>query len=651
MSADMTKEKPSCSCKKSEVAFLDASFWIVIARLTVSLILVLLGYFVFSEGNYGVYVNFAVMFLAWVISGYDIVCEAFQNVFKEKNPFDENMLMVVASIGAFCLRFFGPDDNDFLEAVMVVLLYQVGEIFEGLATAKSHKAITDAVGLRAKFASKLIDGKVEEVDPISLAIGDKVIVKVGEILPADGTIVQGGGSLDMSSLTGEFVPVEKKEGEFVNSGTILKSGSIVIRVDKTYEDSTVSKIITLVEDSAKSKSDATRFIDRFSKTYTPIVVGLAILVAILPPLFINLSDGAVWSHWVYIALCLLLISCPCAIVISVPLAYFAGIGLASKRGIIVKGAVFFDKLDKLGYVVTDKTGTLTYGDFKVTKVVSPKLEESVFMEYLRAAESRSTHPIALAIVGESDSASLANRCSNYEEFSGQGISTDYQGHHLLSGNKRFLSEKGLAVPEEEENGTIVYLAVDNEFAGYVILNDVIRKESEEMVAGLKKLGVRTCMLTGDKEIGARAVAEKLGLDEYHSELLPDDKRRILEEKISAKSGYVAYMGDGINDAPSITLADVGVAMGGVGSDLAVENADVVIMNDDPSKMVAAIKIAKRTKAKAYTNIAVALAMKLAFMLLSIFLPNFPLLVAVLADTGLTVLLVGNSLLLLHVKKD
>jgi len=643
-------EETGCACKKNKSSYLGKKFWVTIGRLSVSLILVLLGYFVFSEANYGVYVNLAIMLTAWLISAYDIAWEAIKNVFKEKNPFDEDMLMVIASIGAFCLRFFGPDDNDFLEAVMVVLLYQVGEIFEDLAAAKSHKAITEAVGLRAKVASKLVDGKVVEVDPVSLAIGDEVIVKVGEILPADGTIIEGGGSLDMSSLTGEFVPVEKKLGDFVNSGTILKSSSMTIRVDKTYEDSTVSKIIGLIDDSSKSKSETTRFIDRFSKIYTPIVVGLAVLVAVLPPLFLGISDGAVWSHWLYVSLCLLLISCPCAIVISVPLSYFAGIGLASKHGIIIKGASFFDKLEDLNWVVTDKTGTLTYGNFKVTKIVSPNLEQAKFLEYLQAVESRSTHPIALAILGDCDGASFAAKCSNYEEYSGKGASADYDGHHLLSGNARFFKEKNIEVPEQKEVGTVVYLAVDGVYAGYVILNDIVKKESRIMVVGLKELGVKTCMLTGDKKEGAASVATSLGLDECHSELLPDDKRKLLQEKISAKSGYVAYVGDGINDAPSITLADVGVAMGGAGSDLAVENADVVIMNDDPSKIVDAIKIAKKTKAKAVTNIVVALVVKLAIMMLSIFLPGFPLLAAVLADTGLTVLLVVNSLLLLNVKK-
>ena len=429
----------------------------------------------------------------------------------------------------------------------------------------------------------------------------------------------------------------------------MKNGSITIRVDKSYEDSTVSKIIELVEESAKSKSNADRFIDAFSRLYTPIVVGLALVVAVVPPLFLGVSDGAVWSKWVYTALCFLVISCPCAIVISVPLAYFAGIGLASKRGLIVKGASFFDKLDHLGWVVTDKTGTLTYGDFRVTKTVNKCLDPIKFNEYLHAVESRSNHPIALAIMKDTKNGGFTGVLTNYHEEAGLGAEADYDGHHLLAGNYRLLGLRKVTVPSDLEVGTLVYLVVDGICVGYVVLNDVIRVESLDMSIGLKSYGVKTCMLTGDKEDGALAVSTTLGLDEHYSDLLPGDKKKILEEKIASKRGYVAYMGDGINDAPSIVLADVGVAMGGVGSDVAVENADLVIMNDDPSKIVTAIRIAKKTKHRAVFNIVIALAIKLTIMVLSVFLPGFPLLAAVLADTGLTVLLVINSVSLLHSK--
>jgi len=639
----------SCVCvKKDKVSLLDRHFWIAVARIAFSVLLALLGYFLFTEARYGVWVNFLVMFASWAICSYDIVAEAFVNTFRHKEPFDENMLMFIASVGAFSLRFFGPEDNEFLEAAMVVVLFQIGELFENLATARSHQAITEAVGLRAQVAHKVVDGKSLEVVPSTLVPGDVILVKAGDIIPADGTILEGSGALDMSSLTGEFVPVTKKEGDFVNSGTIMKNGSTTIRVDKSYEDSTVSKIIGLVEESAKSKSGADRFIDAFSRLYTPIVVALALAVAVVPPLFYGVSDGAVWSKWVYTALCFLVISCPCAIVISVPLAYFAGIGLASKRGLIVKGAAFFDKLDHLGYVVTDKTGTLTYGDFRVTKTVYKGIDSIKFNEYLKAVESRSNHPIALAIMKETKNG-FAGTLTNYHEEAGLGAEADYDGHHLLAGNYRLLVSKKVVVPPDLEVGTLVYLVVDGLCVGYVVLNDVIRVQSLDMVQGLRSFGVKTCMLTGDKEDGALAVSSTLGLDEHYSELLPDDKKKLLEEKIALKRGYVAYMGDGINDAPSIVLADVGVAMGGVGSDLAVENADLVIMNDDPSKIVTAIRIAKKTKRRAIFNIVIALAIKLTIMALSAFLPGFPLLAAVLADTGLTVLLVINSVSLLRSK--
>ncbi|MCI1244729.1 MAG: heavy metal translocating P-type ATPase [Bacilli bacterium] len=638
----------NCACQeKAKKRLLDKGFYFSLARIVASTVLALLGFFVFSEARFGLWVNFAFMGTAWLLCAYDIAYEAFKAVFLKKEPFDENALMLIASIGAFCLRFFGPEDNEFLEATMVVILFQIGELFEHLATEKSHQAIEAAVGLRAQTANLIEGGGLKSVKPSSLRVGDHIIVKTGEIVPADGTIEEGSGLVDMSSLTGEFVPVIKNEGESVSSGTILKEGSFRVRVRKTYENSTVAQIIRLVDESAKSKSDADRFIDRFSRVYTPTMVVLALLVAVLPPLFLGISDGAVWAAWVYRALCFLVISCPCAIVISVPLAYFAGIGLASKRGIIVKGSSFFDKLNRLSWVVTDKTGTLTYGDFRITKTVSPKIKTVKFMEYFRAVELRSTHPVAVAIEKTSGDSIEPSLISGVKEYAGLGSSCLFQGHRLLAGNGRLFAKKGIAVPAIEEVGTMVYLAVDGVYEGYVVLNDVIRTESLSMVDGLRELGIRTSMLTGDREAGALAVATTLGIDEHHSGLLPEDKQRILGEKIHSSSGCVAYIGDGINDAPSIALADVGVAMGGIGSDVAIGSADVVIMNDDPSKIVTAVKIAKKAKNRSIFNIIIALIVKLTIMVLAAFLPGFPLLAAVLADTGLTVLLVLNSISLLR----
>jgi Cd2+/Zn2+-exporting ATPase len=644
MSAECCEKNSSEETEEGE----KKSIVVLLIRLSLSAILSVLGYFVFSEEKgYPLYLNALLFGSAWLLSAYDLVYKAFRGLFKGKNPFDENMLMVIASLGAFSLRFFGH--NEFIEAVMVVFLYQIGELLEDFATDKSHKAISEAVGLRAKFANKLTSEGWEQVPPESLQIGDEILIKVGEIVPADGSILEGEGSLDMSSLTGEFVPVYKKKGEAIPSGVILKEGSLKLKVEKAYADSTVAKIIHLVDDSSKSKCRADKFITRFSRIYTPIVVSLALLVALVPPLFLGIGDSEVWFKWLYTAICLLVISCPCAIVISVPLAYFSGIGLASKHGIVIKGASYFDKLNDLDVLVSDKTGTLTYGDFRLSEIDPEPGHEKEFLSYLQASESESNHPIAKAILPSKDGASFAEKITHYEELAGKGIKAVYEGHTLLSGTRKFLLEEGVAVADFVSSGTVVCLAVDGLYWGHVVLNDVIRKESESMVEGLKKLGVQTVMLTGDKEKSAHAVCETLGIEECHSELLPEEKKALLQEKITSDPKAVAYIGDGINDAPSIILADVGVAMGGVGSDMAIDCADVVIMNDDPSKVVTALKIARLTRRRAIEDIIIALSVKLAIMLCALFVPGFPLLVAVLADTGLTVLLVLFSVLLLKKK--
>lgn len=619
-------------------------------RLSVALILAIVGLFYLNEANFGVWVNFVVMGIAWLIVGYDIVYKAFHSLIKEKNPFDENMLMLIASIGAFCLRFFGKDENEifgneFFEAFMVAFLFQLGDIFEDLATDKSHEAITNAVGLRAKKASLLKDGNIVSVDPKELSIGDEILVKVGEIIPADGVILSGSGDVDMSSLTGEFNPVTKKEGDLVNSGTILKSGSLKVRVNKSYEDSTVSKIIALVEESSGAKSKADKFITKFARIYTPIVVAIALLIAFIPPLCIGMNSLETWKEWIRIGVSILVISCPCAVVVSVPLAYFAGIGLASKYGIIVKGGSYFDELNRLGVLVTDKTGTLTRGKFIVEEYHPEGISLDKFQEYMIAAESRSNHPIAKAIVGETNLAPYSEKISEYTEKAGYGEILTYDGHTLLAGNEKLLSENHISFTKANEIGTIVYLAIDGKYAGYLLLNDEIKENSFKTIQDLHKMGVKSVMLTGDKKESALKVANELQIDEVHSELLPEDKTNLLKEKLTGEKA-VAYVGDGINDAPSIALADIGVAMGGAGSDLAVENANIVIMNDDISKIVTAKKIAKLTRNRAIFNVVVSLLIKLAIALCSILIPSFPLMIAVFADTGVTLLMVASSVSLL-----
>lgn len=622
-------------------------------RLTIALALALLGLFYLNETNFGVWVNFVIMAIAWLIVGYDIVYKAFQSLIKEKNPFDENMLMFIASVGAFCLRLFGKDEseifgNEFFEAFMVAFLFQLGDIFEDLATDKSHEAITNAVGLRAKKASLLKDGNIVSVDPKELSIGDEILVKVGEIIPADGVILSGSGDVDMSSLTGEFNPVAKKEGDLVNSGTILKSGSLKVRVNKSYEDSTVSKIIALVEESSGAKSKADKFITKFARIYTPIVVAIALLIAFIPPLCIGMNSLETWKEWIRIGVSILVISCPCAVVVSVPLAYFAGIGLASKYGIIVKGGSYFDELNRLGVLVTDKTGTLTRGKFIVEEYHPEGISLDKFQEYMIAAESRSNHPIAKAIVGETNPAPYSEKISEYTEKAGYGEMLTYDGHTLLAGNEKLLRENHISFTKANEIGTIVYLAIDGKYAGYLLLNDEIKENSFKTIQDLHKMGVKSVMLTGDKKESALKVANELQIDEVHSELLPEDKTSLLKEKLTGEKA-VAYVGDGINDAPSIALADIGVAMGGAGSDLAVENANIVIMNDDVSKIVTAKKIAKATRNRAIFNVVASLLIKLAIAACSILIPSFPLMIAVFADTGVTLLMVASSVSLLAYK--
>lgn len=619
-------------------------------RLSVALILAIVGLFYLNEANFGVWVNFVVMGIAWLIVGYDIVYKAFHSLIKEKNPFDENMLMLIASIGAFCLRLFGKDENEifgneFFEAFMVAFLFQLGDIFEDLATDKSHEAISNAIGLRAKKASLLKDGNILTVDPEDLSIGDEILVKVGEIIPADGVILSGSGDVDMSSLTGEFNPVAKKEGDLVNSGTILKSGSLKVRVNKSYEDSTVSKIIALVEESSGAKSKADKFITKFARIYTPIVVAIALLIAVIPPLCIGMNNLETWKEWIRIGVSILVISCPCAVVVSVPLAYFAGIGLASKYGIIVKGGSYFDELNRLGVLVTDKTGTLTRGKFIVEEYHPEGISLDKFQEYIIAAESRSNHPIAKAIVGETNLAPYSEKISEYTEKAGYGEMLTYDGHTLLAGNEKLLRENHISFAKANEIGTIVYLAIDGKYAGYLLLNDEIKESSFKTIQDLHKMGVKSVMLTGDKKESALKVANELQIDEVHSELLPEDKTNLLKEKLTGEKA-VAYVGDGINDAPSIALADIGVAMGGAGSDLAVENANIVIMNDDVSKIVTVKKIAKATRNRAIFNVVASLLIKLAIAACSILIPSFPLMIAVLADTGVTLLMVASSVSLL-----
>ena len=631
----------------------------LICRLAVGLILGLLGLFLWNEENLrgmglsndaALWVNFGIMAVAYLAVAYDIIWKAIKNFRHIKDLFDENTLMMIATIGAFCLRFFGEQQNEFFEAVMVVFLYQVGELFEDISVDRSKKAIQDAVGLRAKKACLLHEGKKEEVDPETLKIGDQILVSVGDIIPADGVVVSGSGGVNMASLTGESLPQERGVGENVNSGTTLVSGSLVVEVTKEYEDSTVSKIIRLVKEGESSKSKAQRFVTAFAKIYTPIVCLIALLVAVVPPLFIGISNPTVWASWLYSAICLLVISCPCAIVVSVPLAYFAAIGLASKNGILIKGASYLDWLSSLDAVASDKTGTITLGVFAIDHFKDNEIGEELFKEYLFAAESRSNHPLAKAIMGDDDGSSYQDFISEYNEIAGKGVSLTYKGHHVLAGSAHLLEDHKVDLIKCSKKGSTTYLAVDGKYVGHATLKDKVKDSAKQMVDEFSSMNIETIILTGDRNDISKEIGEYVGAKRVYSELLPEDKKRILQEEINNRKGGVAYIGDGINDAPSLALADVGIAMGGAGSDMAVDSADVVIMNDDLRKIVKAVRIAKAAKAKAIFNIVASLVVKVAIATLSIVLGEaFPLWAAVLADTGLTLLLVINSITLLFKK--
>lgn len=636
-------EKDEAHERKKEILILSI-------RIAISLVIILLATFLFSEENYGLALNLTLSLVAWLIVSYDVLIEAFKGMFLEHRPFDEETLMIVASIGAFCLRFFGPDNNEFLEAVLVILLFQVGEVFEDLAADKAKGAITKAIDLRSSKARVETEGGVVMKTPEELQIGDIVILGAGEKILCDGEVVKGEAGVDESSLTGESVPQKKTIGSKIFSMTIVKSGSLEVRVEKEYKDSTAAKLLSLVEESAEHKSKSTRFITKFSRIYTPVVVLLALLVAVVPPLFIGISDGSVWSTWIYTALCFLVVSCPCAIVISVPLAYFSGLGLASKKGIIVKGAGYFDQLNELRMVAFDKTGTLTKGQFALSKVEAVGLSQDEMLTYLRAAESRSTHPLAHAICEGGEN--LSDEVSDYEEISGNGVKAVYQGHSILAGKRGFLLNSGIHAPDISEFGSLTYLAVDGTYSGYVVLKDEERPSSKDAIAGLKKRGIQTIMLSGDKKETVEEMASSLGLDQYQAELLPEEKTSFIDARIKEGKGAVAFVGDGINDAPSIVRADVGVAMGGFGSDMAISNADVALMHDDPYQIVPLLDIAHKTKNRALFNIIFSLLVKFGVMIASVVASamgtwSVPLWVAVLADSGLAALMILSSLLLTY----
>ena len=639
---------------EKESKIFTKEMWILLGRIVFAVVILLVNLFALSHVDNTGWIRFGLYTFATLVLIYDIFWRVILHIRHLKNIIDHNLLISIAVSGAtalaviYLLEEVGSHEgvHSAMEAMMVVGLFQIGQIIEKIATNRSKAAVMNAIQLRVEYANLLKNDQIVKVDPEELNIGDNVVISAGEMIPVDGQVISGSAYVDKSSLTGEFVPVlADEENAEVLAGCLVKTGSITIKVMKKYEDSAVSKIIDLISNSGEKKSKADEFIAKFAKWYTPVIVLLAVLVFVI--------GGAItqeWRNWVVRGLEILVTGCPCAIVISVPLAYFAAIGLASKRGIVIKGANYLDQLNNVNKIVTDKTGTLTRGVFVIQKVVPVEnVEEDDLLHALYAAECLSTHPIAKAICHDVDVKALAARQKDYKEIAGYGVQTTYHDEIIYAGSAKYMQDLGVEL-KPEEKGTIVHCKKGDKYLGYIVLNDEIKDEAYDMIKLLHKEKMEVILLTGDKKENAEQIQTELGIDKVYSELTPEQKTELLEKEMSSSSRAITYVGDGINDAPSIILSDVGIAMGAIGSDIAVENADVVIMNDNPAKVYEAVKIARIARNTAIFNIAFALLVKLAVAILVV-IPtlNIPMMVPVIADTGLTVLLVINSLLILYRK--
>jgi len=571
---------------------------------------------------------------AYLLSGWNVLTSAGRNILRGR-IFDENFLMTVATLSAFAI-------HKLPEAVAVMLFFQVGELFQGLAVVRSRRSIKALLEIRPDYANLKTNGEVKKVSPTMVEIGDIIIVKPGEKIPLDGEIIDGSSQVDTSALTGESVPRSLEVGKTVLAGMINQTGLLTIEVTKPFTESSIAKILDLVENASSKKAETEKFITKFARYYTPIVVVASLLVALIPPLII---PGATTSEWVYRALILLVISCPCGLVISIPLGYFGGVGGAAKRGILVKGSTFLDTLASVNTVVFDKTGTLTKGVFKVTEIVpSNGFNPSEIIQLAAEAELHSNHPVALSIREAYGQNINASEVTDYQEIAGYGIRAKVKNQVVLAGNDRLLHQENIAHNTCDVEGTVVHLAVDGRYAGYILIADEIKEDAVSAIQALKKLGVQqVVMLTGDNQTVASHVAQKLGLDSYQAELLPEEKVSAFEKILhqTEKRGKVAFVGDGINDAPVIARADVGMAMGGLGSDAAIETADVVIMTDTPSKVAEAIKIGRKTHKIVWQNIGLALGIKALFILLGI-LGVATLWEAIFADVGVALLAILNA---------
>lgn len=602
-----------------------------VIKVVIALILFLISLIIPFENAW---INIGIYIISYLIVGLDVLIEAIKNIFKGE-VFDENFLMTIATIGAFAI-------GEYPEAVAVMLFYQIGEMFQSYAVDKSRKSIASLMDIRPDFANIKKNGSIEKVSPDKISIGDIIIVKPGEKVPLDGTIVDGNSMLDTSALTGESVPREVNIGDEVLSGSINQNGLIEIKVTKSFGESTVSKILDLVENASSKKSKSENFISKFAKYYTPIVVVIAVLLAIIPPIIFKETE---FIQWLYRALTFLVVSCPCALVISIPLGFFGGIGGASKLGVLVKGSNYLEALSKTEVVVFDKTGTLTEGVFEVKKVNSVDITKEDLIKYAAYAESFSNHPIANSLKKAYGKDIDNKKISETHELSGLGVNAVVDGKEVFVGNEKLMQEKNIEYIKCNEIGTILYVAINNQFKGTIIISDKIKADAKKAIEKLKKNNVKKIvMLTGDKKAVGESVAKELGLDEVYTELLPNNKVEKVEELMKNKSekGKLAFVGDGINDAPVLAISDIGIAMGGLGSDAAIEAADVVLMTDEPSKVVDAIKISKKTLKIVKQNIIFAIVVKILVLILSaIGLSNMW--QAVFADVGVSVLAILNAL--------
>lgn len=581
----------------------------------------------------------------YLLIGFGTLKEAAEGIF-EGDLFNEDFLMSIATIGALCIGFLPGAETEFPEAVFVMLFFQIGELFEEYAEGKSRDSISHLLAIRPDVANVERDGKVSEVSPEDVAIGEIIVVKPGERVPIDGKVIEGETSLDTAALTGESLPRDISVGDSIMSGCINLSGVVRVKTTKVFGESTVSKIIDLVESADKNKSKSESFITKFARIYTPVVVMAALTLAFIPPVFAGAGFLVSFPIWLHRALIFLVVSCPCALVISVPLSFFGGLGAASRRGVLIKGSNYVDALANLGVVVFDKTGTLTYGKFEVEAVHPDDFDEHELLHLAAHVEHFSTHPIGAAL-RNAFPAEAVDGCevTNVEEIAGRGVRAEAAGRTVCVGNSKMMDDLGVEWHDCHLAGTIVHVAVDGKYAGHIVISDVVKKDSAEAVRGLKRLGVeRTVMLTGDREAVGKEVAEKLGLDEYHAGLLPADKVAQVERLISEKPAgkVLAFVGDGINDAPVLKRADVGIAMGGLGSDAAIEAADVVLMDDKPSKIAEAVRISRRTIGIARQNVWFAIGVKVSILALAA-VGLGTMWMAVFADVGVTVLAVFNAM--------